>query len=62
MATERDSGAPAYGVAPAGFRPWLALADLRERLSSVRLVLSGSAPLPRAVVEECEERPGVPGA
>ena len=47
-------------LAPAVFRPWLALPDLRSRLSTVRLVLSGSAPLPRDVVEEFEERTGIP--
>ncbi len=53
-------GCTVVPLAPAVFRPWLALPDLRERLASVRLVLSGSAPLPRDVVEEFEERTGVP--
>jgi long-chain acyl-CoA synthetase len=46
-------------VAPAVFRPWLALPDLRERLAGVRLVLSGSAPLPREVVEQFEAATGL---
>jgi long-chain acyl-CoA synthetase len=47
-------------VAPAVFGHWLPLPDLRERLSSVRLVLSGSAPLAKEVVEEFAERTGIP--
>ena len=47
-------------LAPAVFRPWLALPELRSKLSTVRLVLSGSAPLPRDLVEEFEERTGIP--
>ncbi len=47
-------------VAPAVFRPWLALPDLRERLAGVRLVLSGSAPLPREVVDQFEQATGLP--
>jgi long-chain acyl-CoA synthetase len=47
-------------VAPAVFGRWLPLPDLRERLSTVRLVLSGSAPLSKEVVEEFAERTGIP--
>ena len=39
-------------LAPAAFPHWLAVHDLRDRLASVRLVLSGSAALPRDVVEK----------
>ena len=46
-------------VAPAVFRPWLALPDLRERLAGVRLVLSGSAPLDRDVAQEFEAATGL---
>jgi long-chain acyl-CoA synthetase len=53
-------GCTVLPVAPAVFGPWLALPDLRERLSSVRLVVSGSAPLTKEVVEEFAERTGVP--
>jgi long-chain acyl-CoA synthetase len=53
-------GCTVLPVAPAVFSPWLALPDLRERLSSVRLVVSGSAPLTREVVEEFAQRTGVP--
>jgi long-chain acyl-CoA synthetase len=47
-------------VAPAVFPHWLSLPDLDALLRSVRLVLSGSAPLSRAVVEEFLTRTGVP--
>lgn len=46
-------------VAPAVFGHWLPIADLRSRLSSVRLVLSGSAPLPREVAERFAEETGI---
>jgi long-chain acyl-CoA synthetase len=47
-------------LAPAVFPHWLGLPDLAASLGSVRLVLSGSAPLARAVVDEFAERTGVP--
>jgi long-chain acyl-CoA synthetase len=46
-------------VAPPVFAYWQAVPDLRERLRGVRLVLSGSAPLPRDLVRSFSERTGV---
>ena len=46
-------------VAPPVFAHWRAIPDLRERLSSVRLVLSGSAPLSASTIEEFREATGV---
>jgi long-chain acyl-CoA synthetase len=47
-------------VAPPVFAHWLRSDDLRERLASVRLVLSGSSPLAKDVVEEFEQRTSIP--
>ncbi|MEO5851502.1 MAG: AMP-binding protein [Nocardioides sp.] len=46
-------------LAPAVVTHWLPLGDLRERLASVRLVLSGSAALSRDVVVKFAERTGL---
>ena len=46
-------------VAPPVFAYWRAVDDLRERLSSVRLVVSGSAPLAPDLVDDFVERTGV---
>jgi len=46
-------------LAPAVFPHWLAVHDLHDRLASVRLVLSGSAALPREVVEEFAALTGI---
>ncbi len=46
-------------VAPPVFTHWRAIPDLRERLSSVRLVLSGSAPLAASTIEDFREATGV---
>ena len=55
-----EHGVSIVPVAPAVFPHWLGLPDLAASLGSVRLVLSGSAPLARAVVDEFTERTGVP--
>src|SRR4051812_22986002 len=46
-------------VAPPVFAYWQAVPDLRDRLRGIRLVLSGSAPLPRDLVRAFSERTGV---
>jgi len=53
-------GATVVPLAPAVFGHWLPLTDLRGRLAGVRLVLSGSAPLAKEVVEEFEAATGIP--
>ena len=55
-----EHGVTIVPVAPAVFPHWLGLPDLAASLGSVRLVLSGSAPLARAVVDEFAARTGVP--
>lgn len=45
-------------IAPALVRRWLTRDDLADRLRSVRLVMSGSAPLPSDVVHHFTERSG----
>ena len=55
-----EHGVTVVPVAPAVFPHWLGLPDLAASLGSVRLVLSGSAPLARAVLDEFAERSGVP--
>jgi long-chain acyl-CoA synthetase len=47
-----DEACSVVPVAPSAFAQWLPDEHLRERLGPVRLVLSGSAPLEPAVVEE----------
>lgn len=47
-------------VAPPVFARWLGVRDLRTRLRSVRLVLSGSAPLPAATSAQFAELTGIP--
>jgi len=54
-----DEGASVVPVAPPVFAYWRETADLRERLRSVRVVLSGSAPLAPEMVDAFEERTGV---
>ena len=55
-----EHGVTVVPVAPAVFPQWLARDDLRDAFASVRLVLSGSAPLSRSVIEEFTARTGVP--
>src|SRR3954447_27045348 len=46
-------------VAPPVFAYWQRMADLGERLRGVRLVLSGSAPLSAALVDDFRRRTGI---
>jgi len=55
-----DEAVSVVPVAPPVFGHWLRIEDLRERLGPVRLLLSGSAPLAGAVVEEVGARTGIP--
>ena len=55
-----EHGVTIVPVAPAVFPHWLALPDLAASMGTVRLVLSGSAPLARPVLEEFAGRTGVP--
>lgn len=52
-------GCTVLPVAPPVFGYWLPEPDLRDRLSTVRLVLSGSAPLAAEVVDLFSERTGI---
>jgi long-chain acyl-CoA synthetase len=54
-----DEAVSVLPVAPPVFGYWMPVPDLRERLSGVRLVLSGSAPLAAEVLESFAERSGV---
>ena len=55
-----DQGVTVVPIAPAVFPHWLGVDDLRSRMASVRLVLSGSAPLARQVIETSPPRPASP--
>ena len=55
-----EHGVTVVPVAPAVFPHWLGRDDLAASLASVRLVLSGSAPLARSVIEEFTALTGVP--
>ena len=55
-----EHGATVVPVAPAVFPHWLGLDGLAAAMASVRLVLSGSAPLGRSVIEEFTALTGVP--
>jgi long-chain acyl-CoA synthetase len=55
-----DEAVTVLPVAPPVFAYWQAVHDLRERLGGVRLVLSGSAPLSRQLVDFFEQRTGIP--
>ena len=55
-----DEACSVVPVAPAVFPHWLPLPDLAERLGPVQLVLSGSAPLSREVIERFTAATGVP--
>ena len=54
-----DEAVTVVPVAPAVFAYWQAVHDLKQRLSGVRLVLSGSAPLSPALVDFFERRTGI---
>ncbi|MGZ4437377.1 MAG: AMP-binding protein [Nocardioidaceae bacterium] len=55
-----DEAVTVLPVAPPVFAYWMSVPDLRERLSGVRLVLSGSAPLSPELLDRFVERSGVP--
>ncbi|WP_457205268.1 class I adenylate-forming enzyme family protein [Nocardioides sp. P5_C9_2] len=55
-----DEACSVLPVAPPVFAHWLRLADLPEHLGSVRLVLSGSAPLAPEVVDAFTAATGIP--
>ena len=59
LALVEDEAVTVLPVAPPVLAYWRAVPDLRERLSGVRVVLSGSAPLPPEVRADFEERSGV---
>lgn len=54
-----NEGVNVLPVAPPVFAYWQDVEDLRDRLSGVRLVLSGSAPLSRELVRVFTERTGL---
>jgi long-chain acyl-CoA synthetase len=54
-----DEAVTVLPVAPPVLVAWRRVADLRQRLSGVRLVLSGSAPLSADVVADLTERAGL---
>ena len=55
-----DEACSVVPIAPPVFAHWLPDEHLRERLGPVRLVLSGSAPLEPAVIEEFTSITGIP--
>jgi long-chain acyl-CoA synthetase len=55
-----DEACSVVPVAPPVFAHWRTVDALEERLGPVRLVLSGSAPLAAAVIDEFTDRTGVP--
>ena len=55
-----DEAITVLPVAPPALVRWLDVPDLRERMSGVRLVLSGSAPLPPEVAERFTEVTSIP--
>ena len=59
LAVVEDEAVTVLPVAPPVFAYWQGVPDLRERLRGVRLVLSGSAPLSRELVDVFEERTGI---
>ncbi len=55
-----DEAVSVVPIAPPVFAAWLPMEDLAERLGPVRMVLSGSAPLARNVIDEFVAATGVP--
>jgi long-chain acyl-CoA synthetase len=55
-----DEACSVIPVAPPAFAYWLPVDRLRERLGPVRLMLSGSAPLSRELIEQFTELTGIP--
>ena len=60
LAIIEDEAVSVLPVAPPVFAYWQAVPDLRERLSGVRLALSGSAPLSAGAA--CAASPGAPAS
>ena len=60
LATVAAAGCTVLPVAPPVFAHWEQVVDLAERLRSVRLVLSGSAPLSAEAADRFTERTGIP--
>jgi long-chain acyl-CoA synthetase len=54
-----DEAVSVLPVAPPVLAYWMSIPDLRERLSAVRLVLSGSAPLSPRLMDSFQERTGI---
>jgi long-chain acyl-CoA synthetase len=54
-----DEAVSVVPVAPPVFAYWMAVPDLRDRVSGVRLMLSGSAPLSTELVDSFVDRTGV---
>ena len=59
LAVIEDEAVTVLPIAPPVFAYWQAVHDLKERLSGVRLVLSGSAPLSGELVDFFERRTGI---
>ena len=59
LAVIEDEAVSVLPVAPPVFAYWQAVPDLRDRLSGVRLALSGSAPLSTELVRAFSERTGI---
>ncbi|MCW2835672.1 MAG: AMP-dependent synthetase [Nocardioides sp.] len=55
-----DEAVSVVPIAPPVFAQWRAIEDLADRLGPVRLVLSGSAPLTRDVIEEFTALTSIP--
>ena len=55
-----DEACSVVPVAPPVFAHWMPIPNLAERLGSVRMMLSGSAPLSTEAIEEFTERTGIP--
>lgn len=56
----RSAGITVIGGAPPMYIAWSAEPDLRQMLAGVRLMISGSSPLPAAVFEQFETMAGLP--
>lgn len=54
-----DEACSVVPIAPAAFAHWRDIDSLRERLGPVRLMVSGSAPLTSAVIDDFTDRAGV---
>ena len=59
LALIEDEAVSVVPVAPPVFAYWMSVSDLRDRLTGVRTVLSGSAPLSPELIASFQERTGV---